>query len=118
MELSTPKFKAVAVTAGFSLWFIVITSALGVFSVVIFGIFVVLTFTILQIFSLKLSGLLDLFAIFNTKLFLGIVFVTAVSLYGIFFRILKIDLFRLKRQKNSYWLEIDQSPPRRIYKQY
>jgi len=33
MELSSQRFKALAVTAGFSLWFFIITSATGLFSI-------------------------------------------------------------------------------------
>ena len=107
MELSSPRFKALAVTAGFSFWFFIITSVSGLFSIEALVIFLVLIITITQIFALKLSKALDIFAIINTKIFLGILFVFVISLYGIFFRVLRIDLFRLKKQGTSYWLEID-----------
>jgi len=45
-------------------------------------------------------------------------FIFVVSLYGIFFRVLRIDLFRLKKQKLSYWLEIDKIKQSTISKQY
>ena len=118
MELSSPRFKALTVTLGFSLWFFIIISALGLFSLEAFGIFVVIMVILTQIFSFKLSKVLDVFAIFNTKVFLGIIFVVVISLYGILFRILGIDALRLKKQKNNYWAEIDESDEKRIFKQY
>ena len=116
MELSSPRFKALAVTAGFTLWFFIITSATGLFSIEAFVIFLALTITITQIFALKLSKALNIFAIINTKIFLGILFICVISLYGIFFRVLKIDLLRLKKQSQSYWIETDMSDDLR--KQY
>jgi len=118
MELSSPRFKALAVSAGFSLWFFIITLAVGIFSIEIFLIFVIIIFPLMQLLSVKVSKALDTFAILNTKLFLGILFVTMISLYGILFRVLRIDLLRLKKQNNTYWLEIEQLESTRIYKQY
>ena len=118
MELSSPRFKALAVTAGFSLWFFIISSVVGLFSIDAFVIFVAITIAITQIFALKLSKALDIFAIINTKIFLGILFVFVVSLYGIFFKALCIDLLRLKKQSSSYWLDIDKIKQSTIFKQY
>ena len=118
MEFSSPRFKAIAVTAGFSFWFFIISSTIGLFSFEVFAIFVAITISITQIFALKLSKVLDIFAIINTKVFLGILFIFVVSLYGIFFRVLKIDLLRLKKQEMSYWLEIDKIEQYRSVKQY
>ena len=118
MELSSTRFKALAVTAGFSLWFFIISSATGLFSIDAFVIFVAITISITQIFALKLSKALDIFAIINTKIFLGILFVFVISLYGIFFKMLRIDLLRLKKQRTSYWLEIDKIKQSSSVKQY
>ncbi len=118
MELSSPRFKALAVTAGFSFWFFIITSASGLFSIEAFVIFVAITIAITQIFALKLSKALDIFAIINTKIFLGILFVFVVSLYGIFFKVLHIDLLRLKKQSSSYWLDIDKIKQSTALKEY
>ena len=118
MELSSPRFKSLAVTAGFSLWFFIISSAAGLFSFEAFAMFVAITISITQIFTLKLSKALDIFAIINTKIFLGILFICVVSFYGIFFRVLRIDLFRLKKQGTSYWLEIDKIKQSTSVKQY
>ena len=118
MELSSTRFKALAVTAGFSLWFFIISSATGLFSLDAFAIFVAITISITQIFAVKLSKALDIFAIINTKIFLGILFVCIVSLYGIFFRVLRIDLLRFKKQGTSYWLEIDKIKQSTSVKQY
>ena len=118
MELSSPRFKAMTVTAGFSLWFFIISSAIGLFSFEALAIFVAITISITQIFAFKLSKALDVFAIINTKIFLGILFICVVSLYGIFFRVLRIDLFRLKKQGTRYWLEIDKIKQSTSVKQY
>jgi len=118
MELSSPRFKSLAVTAGFSLWFFIISSATGLFSIEAFVIFVAATIFTTQIFALKLSKALDIFAIINTKIFLGILFVFVISLYGIFFKVLRIDLLRLKKQSSSYWLDIDEIKQSTIFKQY
>ena len=61
---------------------------------------------------------LDIFAIVNTKIFLGILFITVISIYGVFFRILQIDLLRLKKQDTSYWLDVEKTKSHRIRKQY
>ena len=118
MELSSPRFKALTVTAGFSLWFFIISSAIGLFSIDAFVIFVAITISITQIFAFKLSKALDIFALINTKMFLGILFVFVVSLYGIFFKVLHIDLLRLKKQPSSYWLDTDKIKQSTIFKQY
>ena len=118
MELSSPRFKAMAVTAGFSFWFFIISSAVGLFSFEALGIFIVATLALTQIFSLRLSRALDIFAIINTKIFLGILFIFVVSLYGIFFKMLHIDLLRLKKQSSSYWLDTDKIKQSTIFEQY
>ena len=118
MELSSPRFKGLAVSAGFSFWFFIITSAIGLFSFEALALFVVTILIITQIFAVKLSKGLDVFATINTKVFVGILFIFVVSLYGIFFRVLRIDLFRLKKQKLSYWLEIDKIKQSTVSKQY
>jgi len=118
MELSTSRFKAAAVTAGFSLWFFIISSATGLFSFEAFAIFVIITIAITQIFAFKLSKALDIFAIINTKIFLGILFIFVISLYGIFFRVLRIDLLRLRKQSTSYWLNVDKIKQSTIFKGY
>jgi type III secretory pathway component EscS len=118
MELSSPRFKSLAVTLGLSLWFFIISSALGVFSIETFGIFIAIVIIVTQIFSVKLSRGLDLFAIVNTKIFLGILFVCVFSLYGVIFKFLRIDLLRLKKNENTYWLDMEQLKEERIFKQY
>jgi hypothetical protein len=118
MNSSSPRFKSVAVTAGLSFWFFIITSSTGIFSIELFIGFIASILTITQIFAKKISKGLDIFAKINTKIFLGILFVTVISIYGILFRLLQIDLLRLKKQSNSYWLDIEQTNPNRIRKQY
>ena len=118
MELSSPRFKSLTVTVGLSFWFFIITSATGNFSIELFVIFIAITVTITQIFSYKLSRVLDVFAIFNTKIFLGILFIFVISIYGIFFRVLRIDLLRLKKQPKTYWLKTDELSSQNVRKQY
>ncbi len=72
----------------------------------------------MQLLALKVSKVLDILSIYTTKVFLGILFVTVISLYGIFFRILRIDLLRLRKQKKTYWLPMEQLSEKRILKQY
>ena len=118
MQTSSPRFKSLAVTAGLSFWFFIITSSTGIFSIEILIIFVVVVLSVTQIFTKKISKGLDIFAIINTKIFLGILFGTVISIYGILFRFLQIDLFRLKKQDDTYWLDVEQTKPHRIKKQY
>jgi len=118
MELSSPRFKALAVSAGFSFWFFIITSILGVFALEYFVIFVAVVFPLMQFMSIKVSSALDTFAIYNTKFFLGMLFVFVISLYGILFRVLRIDLLRTKKQNGTYWLEMEQLKPERLLKEY
>jgi len=118
MELSSPRFKALAVTFGFSFWFFIIASAVGVFTIEIFTIFVIAVIIVTQVFAIKLSKALDIFAIINNKIFLGILFVFVISLYGIFFKILRIDLLRLEKEQDTYWLDMEKLKQRRIFKQY
>jgi len=118
MELSSPRFKALAVSAGFTFWFFIITSILGVFTLEYFVIFIAIVFPLMQFLSIKVSRALDIFAIYNTKFFLGILFIFVISLYGIFFRVLRIDLLRTKKHNGTYWLECEQLKPERILKEY
>ena len=118
MQPSSPRFKSIAVSAGLTFWFFIISSTAGFFSLEILLLFMGIIFSVTQIFTKKISKGLDIFAIINTKIFLGILFIFIISIYGILFRLLKIDLLRLKKQKNSYWLDVEQTKPDRIRKQY
>ena len=109
MELSSPRFKSLAITAGFSFWFFIISNAIGIFSIEVFLIFIGSLLSITQIFSSKISRGLDIFAIINTKIFLGALFVIVISIYGLIFKLLRIDLLRLQKQEKSYWLKIDEN---------
>ena len=107
MDTSSPRFKSIAVSAGISFWFFIITSSAGMFHVehlLIFSASVLLT---TQVFASKISRGLETFAIINTKIFLGALYVTVVSIYGASFKLLRIDLLRLKNQNESYWLNIE-----------
>ena len=118
MELSSPRFKALTVTAGLSFWFFIITTLIGKFYLTSLAIFVVISLITSQIFAVKLSRVLDIFAMINTKIFLGSLFVFIISIYGIFFKILRIDLLRLKNQKITYWINMKQLKKSRLFKQY
>ena len=109
MQTSSPRFKSLAVTAGLSFWFFIITSSTGIFTLEYLALFVGIVFTITQIFAKKISKGLDIFAIINTKIFLGILYIFVIAIYGILFRSLRIDLLRLKKQDNSHWLETESS---------
>tara|TARA_B110000438_G_scaffold233448_1_gene229473 strand:+ start:370 stop:726 length:357 start_codon:yes stop_codon:yes gene_type:complete len=118
MNASSIRFKSLAVTAGLSFWFFIITSSLGYFSIEIFLIFIISVLIITQIFAVKISKGLNILAVINTKIFLGALFVLVISIYGILFKFLKIDLLRLKEQPDSYWLDIEETKDNRIGKQY
>ncbi len=116
MELSSPRFKALTVAVGFTFWFFVITSIFGVFTLEYFVIFIAIVFPLMQYIAIKVSSALDTFAIYNTKFFLGILFIFVISLYGIYFRVLKIDLLRTKKRSGSYWLDMEQLEESRVLK--
>ena len=118
MELSSPRFKALTVSAGLTLWFFIITSIIGIFKIEYLVIFIAIVFPLMQFLSIKVSSALDIFAIYNTKFFLGILFIFVISLYGILFRVLRIDLLRTKKQNGTYWLEMEQLKPKRNLKEY
>ena len=118
MQLSSPRFKALAVTLGASFWFFVIITTLGIFQVEIWLSFFAGVFIFTQIFAKKISKGLDKFSLFNTKFFLGCLFIFVVSLYGIFFKLLRIDLLRLQKNENSYWLDIEENQTDNLGKQY
>ena len=118
MERSSSRFKALAVSAGLSFWFFIISSITGMFSIEAMLSFIAGIIILTQIFAIKISKVLDVFAIINTKIFLGILFIFLVSIYGMIFRLLKIDLLRLKKQKETYWLPTNDFKPNKISKQY
>jgi len=118
MKLSSPRFKAITVSMGFTLWFFIITSILGVFKLEYFAIFIAVVFPLMQFLSIKVSSAVNTFAIYSTKFFIGIVFVFVISVYGLCFRVLRIDLLRTKRRKDSYWMDMEQLKPSRILKEY
>ncbi|MBL77304.1 MAG: hypothetical protein CL763_10345 [Chloroflexi bacterium] len=115
MNSSSHRFKSIAVTGGFSFWFYIIIASLGYFKIEYFLLFIGTLLLVTQLFSVRISKGLDIFAKVNTKIFLSILFVTIISLYGILFRFLKIDLLRLKKQKNSYWLDIELNDVRKMF---
>jgi hypothetical protein len=115
MQTSSPRFKSLAVTAGLSLWFFIFTNGVGVFTIEYLAVFVGVVLAVTQVFAKKISKGLDVFAIINTKIFLGILFVFVIAIYGILFRFLRVDLLRLKKQNDSYWLEIESNDVRKMF---
>ena len=73
--ISLDKVSAIAVTAGLTFWFVIITSTIGYFSYEYLIIFSISILAITQIFAYKVSKGLDKFAIFNTTVFLGLLFI-------------------------------------------
>jgi hypothetical protein len=118
MQLSSPRFKALAVSAGISFWSFIILNSIGSFTFEIFIPLVITVFGIFQLISKKLVMVLDWFAIINTKIFLGITFVLVFSIYGILFRIFRIDLLRKSVKESSYWLEMKALKTSNNFKQY
>ena len=118
MERSSSRFKALAVSAGLSFWFFIVSSVMGIFSIEAMLSFIAGIVILTQVFAIKVSKVLDVFAIINTKIFLGILFVFLVSIYGIVFRFLGIDLLRLKKHKGTYWLDINNFGSKKMSKQY
>ena len=118
MKLSSSRFKAISVTAGFSFWFFMISQTFDFFSLEIMISFVIVLFILTQIFAFKLSKALDVFAVINTKIFLGVLFIIVFSIYGILFKILRIDLLRLRNHPDTYWLKMEELKPSRLFKQY
>ena len=118
MKISNPRFKAVIVSTGFSFWFFILTSIFGFLSLEIFSVFVIVVFVVMQFLATKVAKALDYFAILNTKVFLGILYVFVISIYGILFKLLRIDLLRTKKQSNTYWLKMEELKSNRIFNQY
>ncbi len=117
-NMESSRFKAIFVSTGISLWFFIITTALGIFTIEIFVIFSSLIFIVTQIFTKRISKYLEIIGIANTKIFLTILFTFVISIYGILFRALRIDLFRTKEQNSTYWLEMERFKVEQIRKQY
>lgn len=118
MEVSSPKFKALAVSFAMLIWFFIVTSILNIFSIESFIIFSISVFVVMQLLALKVSSVLDTFAIYNTRFFLTIMYLCIISVYGILFRLLRIDLLRLQKNGKSYWLEVKHIKESQIFKQY
>lgn len=118
MKLSSLRFRAIAVSSGICFWFFLISNSLQIFSWEVFFVVFSSLFLFTQIFVKRISKGLEILAIYNTKIFLGILYIFVFSIYGIFFRILRIDLLRLKRKEDTYWLKIDSNSKSRILKQY
>ena len=94
-----------------------IISSIGIFTFELLIIFVASLLATTQIFALKLSKVLDIIAIINTRIILGLLFICVISVYGILLRFIQVDLLRLRKQKESYWLEMD-SASNDLRKQY
>ena len=121
MHLPSHRLKALAVTAGLSFWFFMGTSAAGWFTVEALAAFACALLAVTQIFSRKLAAGLEIFAVLNTKFVLGAVFVLLISVYGIFFRVLMIDLLYIKWRDTAaptYWEPTDPGAKKRDKRQF
>ena len=103
-----PRLKSLAVTAGLSFWFYVITASVGAFEIWHLLAFAAAVLAVTQAFASRVSRGLDIVAIVNTAVFLGILFTTLISLYGLLFRALRVDLLRTRAGSDAgtYWLPI------------
>lgn len=102
-----PRLKSLAVTAGLSFWFYVFTASAGVFDVWYLLAFAASVLAVTQAFASRVSRGLDIVAIVNTAVFLGILFSTLISLYGLLFRALRVDLLRTRGGgTGTYWLPL------------
>jgi hypothetical protein len=45
-------------------------------------------------------------------------FIFVISIYGVVFKLLKIDPLRLKKQSSTYWLDTDKINQSTIFKEY
>lgn len=103
-----PRLKSLAVTAGLSFWFYVFTASAGVFDVWYLLAFAAAVLAATQAFASRVSRGLDIVAIVNTVAFLGLLFVTLISLYGLLFRALRVDLLRARGRadRGTHWLRL------------
>lgn len=101
-----PRLKSLAVTAGLSFWFYVFTASAGVFDAWYLLAFAGAVLAVTQAFASRVSRGLDIVAIVNTAVFLGILFATLISLYGLLFRALRVDLLRTRGDAGTHWLPL------------
>lgn len=105
-----PRLKSLAVTAGLSFWFYVISSSVGLFEPWHLLAFASAVLVATQAFAPRVSRGLDAVAIANTAVFLGLLFATLISLYGLLFRALGVDLLRTRGARgggsSTHWLPI------------
>ena len=69
-------------------------------------------------FPLKAALNLDLISSMIFWMLIWSLFSFVISLYGIFFKVLKIDLLRTKNNEESYWLQTDVIKTSSMEKQY
>ena len=102
-----PRLKSLAVTGGLSFWFYVITASAGVFDIWYLLAFAASVLAATQVFASRVSRGLDIVAIVNTAVFLGLLFATLISLYGLLFRALRVDLLRTQSKgQGTHWLPL------------
>lgn len=105
-----PRIKSLAVTAGLSFWFYVIASAAGALEPWHLLAFASAVLAATQAFASRVSRGLDIVAVANTAVFLGLLFATLISLYGLLFRALRVDLLRARGARGggggTYWLPV------------
>ena len=102
---TSPRLKSLALTAGLSSWFWILSSSAGVFAPEYLLAFAAAALATTQLLASRVERALDAVAVVNTAVFLGLLFATLISLYGLLFRALRVDLLRTAR-RDSYWLPL------------
>ncbi len=106
--------KAAAVASGASFWFAVLYYSAGQADFWPVAAFAAAAFGLALPLARRIQGALDAIAAANSALLLGAVFVTLVSLYGIYMRLLRIDLLG-RSEAGTYWVQREKPDPRRQY---
>lgn len=102
---TSPRLKSLALTAGLSFWFWILSSSAGMFEFAYLLAFVAAVLAVTQLLASRVVRALDALAVANTAVFLGLLFATLISLYGLLFRALRVDLLRTA-ERDSYWLPL------------
>lgn len=114
MKGSSDRAKAAALAAGASFWFALLYYSAGPAEPWGPAAFAAAAFGLAMPLAGRVSGALGAVAAANLALLLGAVFVTLVSLYGIYMRLLRIDLLG-RAGAETYWVRRENHDPRRQY---
>ena len=106
--------KAAAVASGASFWFAVLYWSAGQSDLWPVAAFAAAAFGLALPLARRISGALDAAAAVHSAVFLGAVFVALISLYGMYMRLLRIDLLG-RSEAGTYWRPREKHDPRRQY---